>query len=291
MAIFNWAETFISLEGEFLFQGSPTTYCRLTNCNFTCQKFNNPNNLELTNDVLGFNPKDYHSLKDLPLISMGCDSLYAHDRRFSHLWKSGSEDELANELINLLPTKSWIHPKTGYDYIFSITGGEPTLYQKQLPYLLFHKLMMDIKRVLIETNGSVPLRDSFIHDINSWIASSDNRTWIWSNSPKLSASGELWDRAVRPEIICKQRDVVNFVQYFKFVCGPRSEDFDEIEKAMSMYFPNGIPGDVIVGVMPEACTFEQQNDIAKEVADMCIKRGFVYVHRLQNSLWGNEVGT
>ena len=311
MARFNWAETFISLEGEFLYQGYPTVYVRFSRCNFTCQKFNNPDNIPITNDVLGFNPKDYNNLKDIPLITMGCDSLYAHDDRFSHLWKSGNEHELAAELTALLPhvtntmpheldqlldSDRWIHPITGHPYILSLTGGEPTLYQKIIPELLQHPLLNDLRLLLIETNASVPLRDEFIEQLNSWLRQDYQRKIIWSNSPKLSASGEDWSKAIRPEIVKKQLEVIGglernrCIQYFKFVVGPRSEDFEEVEKAMEVYATT-IGYNTIVGVMPECCTAAQQVEIGKQVADMCIKRGYVYVSRLQNYLWGNEVGT
>ena len=291
MAKYSWSETFISLEGEFLFQGYPTVYVRFARCNFTCQKFNNPDNVKITNEVLGFNPKDYNKLSDVPLITMGCDSLYAHDKRFEHLWHTGDENDLATELVSLLPDKKWIHPITGLPYICSITGGEPTLYQKTLPSLLNHPLMNDLKLLLIETNGSVPLSDSFIFELNYWSSCQENRRIIWSNSPKLSASGEKWERAICPKVILAQNKVYESTQYFKFVCGPRKEDFDEVEKAMNEFYDVGILKSVPVGIMPESCTSQQQNEIAVQVADMCIKRGYVYVARLQNYLWGNAIGT
>lgn len=304
MSTFTWAETFISLEGEFLYQGYPTVYVRFSGCNFTCQKFNNRANVPITNEVLGFNPKDFSTLKELPLIEIGCDSLYAHDKRFKHLWKKGSVDELAIELTSLLPhcangvtENRWIHPITRYPYILSLTGGEPTLHQKNIPELLNHPLLSDLCMVLIETNGSVPLTDTFIDELNKWNRAGVNRKIIWSNSPKLSASGESWEKAIRPDIISKQLNVGNglmggsVVQYFKFVVGPRDEDFREVRAAMAEYTKVLREDRLIVGVMPESCTAEQQNEIGKQVAEMCIQNGYVYVSRLQNYLWGNEVGT
>ena len=291
MANFKWVEVFISLEGESLYCGYPTVYVRLTNCNFTCKGFNNDANEDITNDVLGFDPADYSNLKDIPIITKGCDSLYAHDKRFAHLWKSGDESELAQELVNLLPDKQWYHPETGLPYILSITGGEPTLYQKQIPVLLNHPMMEDLKVLLIETNCSVPLRDSFINELNKWKDAKGDRQVVWSNSPKLSASGERWELAIKPDIALKQLQVKDCIQYFKFVVGPRDNDFTEVKKAMDEYYNIGISRSTLVGIMPESCTYEQQNDISTQVADMCIKKGYVYVCRLQNYLWGNEVGT
>ncbi len=296
MAKFIWSETFISLEGESVspigLGGHPTVYVRLSGCNFTCQKFNNPDNVPITNEVLGFNPKDYTTLKDIPLISMGCDSLYAHDSRFKHLWKRGDENVLAKELIDLLPHNKWIHPDTGLPYILSITGGEPTIFQKDIPDLLQHPLLNDLRILLIETNGSLSLKDKFLAELERWVNSSTNRTLIWSNSPKLSASGEDWGKAIKPEVIKQQTQISgNVKQYFKFVVGPKEQDFLEVAKAMNEYYSVGIPRNVPVGIMPEAATADQQNEIARQVAQMCIERGYVYTCRLQNYLWGNDIGT
>ncbi len=300
MAEFEWVETFISLEGEHKFQGFPTVYVRFSRCNFKCQGFNNPDNVKITNEVLGFDPRQYDNIKDLPVISIGCDSLYAHDKRFDHMWKRGDENVLAQELVSLLPTGNWIHPVTKHPYILSLTGGEPTLRQKTIPSLLNHPLLQDLEMVLIETNGAVPLSDAFISELNQWIRDGDKfsplsyrskRRIIWSNSPKLSVSGEEWDKAICPEIVRQQLNVSRCEQYFKFVCGPSDEDFDEVERAMEQYHKVGIPIHNLVGIMPVACTTEQQNDIAQQVAEMCIKRGYMFNYRLQNALWGNEVGT
>jgi hypothetical protein len=80
-------------------------------------------------------------------------------------------------------------------------------------------------------------------------------------------------------------------QYFKFVCGPDDADFDEVAKAMSMYYAGEIPVETEVYCMPTACSEEQQQDIAARVAQQCIDRGYVYAHRIQNSVFGNGVGT
>lgn len=295
MSNFTWSETFISLEGEFLFQGCPTLYIRFSGCNFTCQGFNNPDNLELTNEVLGFNPKDIKNIKEMPLITKGCDSLYAHDKRFKHLWHKGDENDLANEVFQLLPKQmqennSWNHPVTQQPYILSLTGGDPILNWKKIPTLLNHPLFDTLQLVLIENNCSIKFDVQFIQQLNEWIDKLPGRKIIWANSPKLTASGEPFSKAIIPEIAKMQRLTKNYIQYFKFVAGPRIADFDEIDYVSSLY-RNCICDKIIIGVMPEACTADQQNEIAKQVAEMCIQRGYIYVARLQNYLWSNEVGT
>jgi uncharacterized linocin/CFP29 family protein len=127
-----------------------------------------------------------------------------------------------------------------------------------------------------------------------------DRRWTWSNSPKLSVSGEKWEEAIVPAIARHQLAVFETrygvlqptEQYFKFVCGPSDADFDEVAKAMEEYYTNGdVPRSTPVYIMPVACIEEQQQQIAAKVAKMCIDRGYIYCHRIQNSVFGNGVGT
>ena len=295
MAKYEWTETFLSIEGEAKYTGHPTMYIRFSRCNFACPLFNNtPNNITPDGYApLGFEPKDYKTLQDLPLITKGCDSQYAVHPNFAHMWHKGDENTLADEVMGLLPHNAWINPKTGHDIILSLTGGEPTLRAKTIPALLQTPQFADVKRVLIETNCSVTLPDMFIQALNDWThgRSGGDRKIIWSNSPKLSSSGEPWKKAIRPEVAVSQRGVGISEQYFKFVCGPNEHDFNEVEKAMKEYYLARIPKSSEVYIMPVACTEEQQQEIASKVAHMCMERGYIYCHRVQNSVFGNGVGT
>jgi len=291
MAQYQWSEIFLSLEGEAMFTGWPTVYIRFARCNFQCRGFNNPEGLDTTKvEVLGFDPKDYSDLKSLPLITRGCDSIYSWDKKFAHLWHKGDETNLAEETIKLLPFNSWIHPKSNLPVILSLTGGEPTLNWKTIPTLINHPLFADISHLLFETNCAVPLTWDFIDNLNDWL-DAKNRKVIWSNSPKLSVSGEVWNKAIKPEIAIMQKHVERHIQYFKFVCDASERDFDEVEKAMKEYHNAGIPKNTKVYVMPVACTSFQQEENATQIANMCMERGYIFCIRLQNILWGNEVGT
>lgn len=295
MAKFNWVQTFLSLEGECILTGYPTVYARLASCNMECKGFNNKGNLDVTDPmVIGFNPKDYTNIKDLPAISIGCDSRYSHGSEYKHLWKSGTEDDLAKEIVGLLPNQCWKSP-TGLSYAWSITGGEPSLHWKTIPALLNHPLMAGCKTIIFETNCSVAFKDKFVEDIVSWLEVDEERKWVWSNSPKLSCSGELREKSIQPEIAVKQIDVPEsvssrVVQYFKFVVSTL-EDISEVEEVMDMYYQAGISKNTLVSLMPEACLQEQQDGIAKQVAQWCIEKGYHFSYRLQNTLWGNDVNT
>jgi len=314
MAKFEWSEVFMSIEGEAKWSGWPTVYIRFARCNFKCKGFNNPEKLDTTKiEVLGFNPKDYTDLKKIPLITRGCDSIYSWDSKFSHLWRIGDEHMLGQEVLNVLPHNSFC-ATSGQRVILSLTGGEPTLRAKFIPELLNAKEFEECKHILMETNCAVPLKWDFINSINEWLFNDPRRKWTWSNSPKLSVSGEKWEQAIRPEIAKTQRMVTGHCgykpgyisslqadtgnrwtpqveQYFKFVVGPNASDFEEVLKAMNEYYDAGIPHDVEVYCMPVACTDEQQQEIDSDVAKMCMDYGMIYCHRLQNSVFGNGVGT
>ncbi|PPD54358.1 MAG: hypothetical protein CTY12_03440 [Methylotenera sp.] len=297
MAKFSWSEVFMSIEGEGPYSGWPTVYIRFTGCNMECRGFNNPEMLDTTStNVLGFDPTDYSNINDIPLISKGCDSIYAWDEKFKHMWFTGSENELAIVVKSTIPHHEWRNPTSASELpvILSLTGGEPTLRGKTIPTLLDHPLMLDVHILLIETNCSVPLHPSFLEYLENWVKQPEKRL-IWSNSPKLSISGEPRDKAIRPEIARAQLDIASsrdhtVEQYFKFVCASE-EDFNEVEEVMNMYHINGISYSTPVYIMPAACLEEQQQNIAASIADLCIKRGYIYCHRIQNSVFGNGVGT
>lgn len=291
-------EIFISLEGEAEFMCRPTNYLRLSRCNLKCPGFNNSNNEIGDNGyaTINFNPKDYNSLADIPLITKGCDSQYAVNPEFKHLWRHMEIPEIVTELKSLLPHGKWVHPESGQPVIFSITGGEPTLKWKIIPDLLAHPDMKDVKHVLIETNCTVPFKTEFSMRISDWLREDPERKWTWSNSPKLQASGESREDAIKPQVAVNQLTGVSefgsrLHQYFKFVVGPKEEHFAEVKEVMAEYHAAGVPKNTPVWIMPEACTEEQQNEIAQRVAKMCIEKGYYYSHRVQNSLWGNGTGT
>ena len=293
------SEIFMSLEGEGPHNSRPTVYIRFARCNFTCSGFNNPSNVRDANGYapLGFSPDQYTTLSSIPTVTSGCDSQYAVNPEFAHMWEKLTIDEIADRLKELLPRGAWTHPDTGLPVILSLTGGEPMLRWKRMKELINHPFISQCKHVLVETNCSVPLSYETIGDISEWLAQDSTRRWTWSNSPKLSASGEKWDDAIKPEISSRQLMVrgreqhTQVDQYFKFVCGANQEQFDEVKRAMAAY--NELVDNVQpnVWIMPEACTTEQQNDIAKEVAVMCMDQGFLFCYRLQNALWGNSIGT
>jgi len=316
MATYEWSEVFMSIEGEARYSGHPTVYIRFARCNFQCALFNNPNK-DVEPDgyaKLDFKPKDFNRLEDIPLLHKGCDSQYAVNPEFAHMWHKGDEKALAAEVLRVLPHNTFQNPVTGKRVILSLTGGEPTIRLRFWIPILEELYEAGMRTILVETNCAAPMRQSDLDALANWISGknceymmapprppSDMVKIIWSNSPKLSSSGEPWAKAIRPEIAVKQKYYHNGIveqwerpyteQYFKFVCGPNEEDFAEVVKAMTVYFDAGIPLVSDVYIMPVACTEEQQQEISAKVAQMCMERGYIYCHRIQNSVFGNGVGT
>ncbi len=312
-----WSEIFLSIEGEARYSGHPTLFVRLVGCNFTCRGFNRLDRVPRADvagrrpaegrhgaepasgdeDALGFAPGDHDSLTSMPPIVAGCDSIYSWDPRFRHLWKEGTCAELATAIVAELPGRSWRHPRTGCEVLLCLTGGEPTLHAKTIPLLLEQAELGGVRRLLLETNCAVPLPRAFVEALSRWSRESQTpgrtptRTVVWSNSPKLSHSGERWTAAIRPEIATSQREVCGSEQYFKFVCRDDESDFREVATAMAAYHEAGIPRDTDVYVMPAACTEDQQRAIAGAVAKRCLEHGFLYCHRIQNSVFENAPGT
>lgn len=280
------------MEGESRYTFHPTVYVRYARCNFKCPHFNNPNKDVLANGYanLGFDPSTIIDILKMPVIEKGCDSQYAVNPEFAHTWKTYTTEELAQTLVDLIPHKQWQHPITGLDVICSLTGGEPTMNQDEIIDLINHPLMSKCKHYLIETNGSVPLSSKFIEEINNWKSYDSNRIWTWSNSPKLSNSGELQKRAIRPKVLLSQQQVINYDQYLKFVSSGSTEEIEEINNVIDIYKKEGVKIPPI-WLMPMACTGEQQKLIAQQVAKICMNNGWLYSHRIQNDLWENAVGT
>ncbi|QFR56592.1 QueE-like queosine biosynthesis protein [Stenotrophomonas phage Mendera] len=297
MAKFEVSEVFMSLEGEAQFTFHPTAYIRFARCNLSCPFFNNPEREKTPTGYapLTFDPKDYSKLEEIPLITKGCDSQYAVNPIFAHMWKKLEADELVDELLSVIPGNKLVYD-TGLPVIVSLTGGEPTLKWKQLPEIMFHEKMKDCKHFLVETNCAVPFKDEFISQIHKWLNEDDSRQWTWSNSPKLNSSGHTRTEAIKPAIALMQSALFKsnagqINQYFKFVVDGSEEDYAEVKEVMKIYHDAGLALDTPIWIMPQACTQEQQAELARSVARRCMVEGWLYSHRVQNDLWGNGVGT
>ena len=287
MAKITTSELFYSPQGEGPLTGRPQVWVRVSKCNFECQGFNNPDKVNtLTNEGLGFDPTKYKTLKSLPPITVGCDSIYSWDDRFKHLWSTWTEEELADELLKYTPTGKWTS-----NIGLTFTGGEPTSRMKVLCNLIHLPQFKDLKTITFETNCSVPLMDKHMDRLSEWTMGGPNRMLVWSNSPKLSITGEPWEKAINPAVAAKQRDVANSYQYFKFVVDNTDETFAEVDKAMAEYYAGGTPDTAEIWIMPVGGILEQQQEIDRAITERTIARGWNVSWRAHIYVFGNELGT
>ena len=271
------AELFYSLQGEGRYMGVPSIFLRTFGCNFKCEGFGMPKG-EKTDEYLKVNPDNYKSYQDLPLVSTGCDSYASWDPRFKHLSPVLSSEDIAIAINEMLPHKKW------KDEHLVITGGEPLLgWQKSYPDLLSHRLMLNLKEVTFETNGTQELTKEFREYLTNSFAYEDI---TFSVSPKLSVSGEKWEDAICPDIV-REYEKVGYT-YLKFVVATE-EDAEEAEKAVHAYQNTGFTGPIYL--MPVGGVESVYHMNNRKVAELAMKKGWRYSDRLQVPLFKNEWGT
>jgi hypothetical protein len=162
---------------------------------------------------------------------------------------------------------------------------------KRLNYLLIsvfeeilaHPLMQDIRNVTFETNGTQPLHEKFKKFLEEWYFS--KREITFRVSAKLSASGEKWEEAIKPEIVQEYASWGH--TYLKFVV-ETEEHFKEVDLAVKEYRNAGFDGSVYV--MPQGGVVTPYAANRVKVADWAVSKGYYYSPRLHVDLWGNGWG-
>ena len=273
------AELFYSIQGEGRYMGVPSIFLRTFGCNFRCAGFGMPKG-EQSEEYLGVDPSKFKIYGELPLVSTGCDSYASWDPRFKHLSPTFTSDELAEQIVDLLPYKDW------KDEHLVITGGEPLLgWQRAYPDLLEHPKMRNLKEITFETNGTQELSEELKTYLYTWQRKS-GREVTFSVSAKLSCSGELPSDAIKPEVVCDY-EVAGYT-YLKFVVATE-EDAEEALEAADIYRAEGFTGPVYlmpVGGVESVYAMNNRN-----VAEFAMKNGLRYSDRLQVPLFKNEWGT
>ena len=277
------AELFYSIQGEGRYMGVPSVFLRTFGCNFKCAGFGMPRG-ELSMEAAGIAAT--HSLvtpfqkyEDLPLVSTGCDSYASWMPEFKDLSPVLTSDAIADRIAEIIPHGEW------KDEHLVITGGEPLLgWQRAYPDLLNHPKMAGLKEITFETNGTQKLTPEFkeyLSDWNDW-----NREVTFSVSAKLPCSGEKWEEAILPEVVCEYEEVGT--AYLKFVIATE-QDFADAECAIAAYRRAGFKGHVYlmpVGGVESVYAMNNRN-----VALLAMKHGLCYSDRLQVPLFKNEWGT
>jgi len=278
------SELFYSIQGEGRYMGVPSVFLRTFGCNFKCAGFGMPKG-QLTSEIdpIVNDIQLYKSYKELPLVSTGCDSYASWHPAFKHLSDFYSPDEIAENIIDILPYKKW------EDEHLVITGGEPLLkWQNIYPDLLDHEKMRGLKEITFETNGTQELTPEFREYLLKWIEDreSNGNILTFSVSAKLSCSGESREVAIRPDIVRKYEEVG--YTYLKFVIATE-EDAEEAIETLDIYRAEGFNGPCYLMPVGGVESIYTLNN--KKVAELAMKHGLRYSDRLQVPLFKNEWGT
>ena len=276
------AELFYSIQGEGRYMGVPSVFLRTFGCNFSCRGFGMPRG-ELSTEAedIATVVHHYNKYEELPLVSTGCDSYASWHPSFKDLSPLLTSDAIADRIMEILPNNEW------QDEHLVITGGEPLLgWQRAYPDLLDHPEMAGLKEITFETNGTQQLTPEFREYLHDWIGNGFDNEITFSVSAKLPASGEKWEDAIKPEIVCTYEEVGT--AYLKLVVATE-EDIKDAERAVEQYRAAGFEGHVYL--MPVGGVESVYNLNAKSVALAAMKRGWRYSDRLQVPLFKNEWGT
>ena len=278
------SELFYSIQGEGRYMGVPSVFLRTYGCNFTCQGFGMPRG-ELSHEATDIAAthtmiEAFTEYKALPLVSTGCDSYASWHPAFKDLSPMLTSEAIADRIMEILPQDHW-----EYEHLV-ITGGEPLLgWQRAYPDLINNAKMRGLKEITFETNGTQRLTPEFKEYLRKW-NSVVGRELTFSVSAKLPASGEKWEEAILPEVVCEYEQVGT--AYLKFVVATE-QDIADAECAVGAFRSAGFKGHIYL--MPVGGVESVYTLNAKNVALAAMKRGWRYSDRLQVPLFKNEWGT
>jgi organic radical activating enzyme len=278
------AELFYSIQGEGRYMGVPSVFLRTFGCNFKCAGFGMPRgeasheatDIAATHTMI----KAFEKYEDLPLVSTGCDSYASWHPDFKDLSPMLTSEAIADRIMEIIPHNEW------KDEHLVITGGEPLLgWQRAYPDLLNNSKMRGLKEITFETNGTQKLTPEFKEYLRKW-NSEVGKELTFSVSAKLPCSGEKWEEAILPEVVCEYEEVGT--AYLKFVIATE-QDFADAKRAVSEFRSAGFKGHVYLMPVGGVESVYALNNRA--VAIMAMNAGLRYSDRLQVPLFKNEWGT
>jgi len=285
-----YSEIFRSIQGEGVYTGVTTSWLRFFGCNLECNGFGQKDPTDPSTYQLpykDFDLIDIKNVEDLPVWKYGCDSSYSWSKKFAKIQKNETPEEVARLLYKQMYNE--------YTHI-AFTGGEPLMKaaQKNTVKILQHmenELMHPLEifhNITWETNGTRAL-DPILIDYLTGVKErypDGEIEYFFSVSPKLfNTSGEK--DAILPEIVKEYYNLSNKGQ-LKFVCNGSDESWDEIEQSIGKFQSAGVwyP----IWIMPVGATEESQDEIAAEIAEESMDRGYNVSARVHCYIWGNEIG-
>ncbi|MDP8240399.1 MAG: 7-carboxy-7-deazaguanine synthase QueE [Candidatus Hatepunaea meridiana] len=196
-----------------------------------------------------------------------CDSKYTWHQQLSSEATLHNPDDLSVQAASIVPQSIM----KGNPPHVVLTGGEPMLHQNRIPALISELKTVGFEYFEIETNGTIIPDQDMLTAIN----------W-WNCSPKLSINLLSKEKYLNPYAIrtiagSKKAD-------FKFVIR-NHKDFEEIEASYGkLISPHQI------WLMPEGVNRDDQILSMREIADICIRKGYHFSPRLHILIWNNEKG-
>ena len=150
-----------------------------------------------------------------------------------------------------------------------LTGGEPLVQQKELPDFLE---LLPNHMMEVETNGTI------IPD-----AAVARRISQLNVSPKLAHAGNA--RSLNPAVLSWFANEAGEKSWFKFVV-ESERDIKDVEFLIETC---GVERSRVI-VMPQAGSLACLEGVRRNVAELCIRRGFRFPDRLHMTLWGDKKG-
>jgi organic radical activating enzyme len=280
-----------TFQGEGQYTGRPTVWLRVWGCNFSCKGFGqddptNPDSWDL--DFENINPSEYKTMEALPVFHRGCDSSYSWSQKFAHLAHKSTAAEICDKIKAVLPYGKFLHPESKQWHHMAFTGGEPMMSQTAIVDVMqnFASRRNVPKFVTIETNGTQKPRSAFENLFNEF-RDYDKGELFWSVSPKLYLSGELWDNAIKPEVVAAYKALSDHGQ-LKFVSNGTDRSWDEVKRATDVYREAGIDWDV--WIMPVGADREMQESHQAKIAEQAVERGYSVSARVHTWVFGNVIG-
>ena len=267
--------------------GVPSVFLRTFGCNFKCAGFGMPPGM-LSTEASFVDPEKYSSYNDLPLVSTGCDSYASWDPKFKEFSPSMDNDQIVSRMLELIPGSSWKQDNGNHVHLV-ITGGEPLLgWQRSYPDLIDRCRVNGLRNLTFETNGTQFLTEEFREYLFEEFTrhGRDYDRLTFSVSPKLPCSGEKWEDAIRPKVVCSYQELGT--TYLKFVVATE-EDLKDAERAVDEYRAAGFEGPVYI--MPVGGVESVYHLNNRTVADLAMHSGVRYSDRLQVPLFKNAWAT
>ncbi|CAL9991927.1 QueE-like radical SAM domain [Vibrio phage D479] len=291
-----YSEMFMSVQGEGAYTGRLSVWIRMHKCNLQCRGFSQPDPLDRSTWKLEYDEfakSDQlialQKIEDLPVFKSGCDSYYSWHPAFKRFMFEDSAEDIATQLLDLTPQKSFVCQPANADVHLCFTGGEAMINQDNIQAII--EELIDggdfPTHITIETNGTQKMRPHF-RNFLQMIREEHGVKVTFSMSPKLpSVTGESAKKTIRPEVV-RSYEEAGYNSFLKFVVNPDERSWNDLDKAVAMYREAGVT--VPIWVMPVGATQQEQESHAGELANRAIALGYNVSARVHNYLWGNAVG-